>query len=198
MTNAAFNLRQQLEDLGLSQTGLARTLVEWGDPRSFDVLRRWVQRAAEEDAGPNHHIDMVLRLVRQHIERRQMLRKQVYLFETQKMMINRDLGDGRKDVTKEALDEILRQKAELDKLLKEVRPPVHVFHSKTHHERYGFCETEDGNELPAHHDWQYILGSTLQNLDPPTLGKLGPEIAADIDRWGFAVVTQGQRITNNF
>jgi hypothetical protein len=127
-----------------------------------------------------------------------MLRKQLHLFDTKKMWTTQDMGQGRHDSTEKTVAELERQKSELDILLKECKPPVYVFASKNHPDRYGFCESNTGDPLPAHDDWHYIVGSAVYEPEPPKLGKLADPIVSDITRWGFSIVSRGSVITKQF
>lgn len=113
-------LRNALRDAGLSQSGFARTLVAWGDPRPPDVVLRWVQRAiAGTETSP--HISMVIRLLNEHIERRISLRRTLRLLENGGMRSGQNTGAGWENTTAQSIAEFKRQIGELDKLLAECR-----------------------------------------------------------------------------
>ena len=111
-------LRNALRDAGLSQSGFARTLVAWGDPRPFEVLLRWVQRAvAGEEISP--HISFVLARLHEHIKSRNLARRTLRLLESGGMRSGQDIGLGWEDTTPQSIAEQKRQLGVLDKLLAE-------------------------------------------------------------------------------
>jgi hypothetical protein len=106
----------------MSQTGFARTLVAWGDPRSFDVVLRWVQRAvAGLEPGP--YPGMVIGILRRHIKDRRAKHRLLRLLESGKMRSGQNMGNGWKDTTESSIAETKRQIAELDGLLSQCRLP---------------------------------------------------------------------------
>jgi hypothetical protein len=141
---------------------------------------------------------MVLRVVRDYIGRRHTLRQQLHLFETKKIWISEAVVSDRQNATQDAICEIERQKAELDDLLKECKPPVYQFASKTFYDRYGFCERRTGGDLPAWQEWYENPGGAIYLLATPKLGKIRAPIESDINRWGFCVLAQGNCITDQF
>lgn len=123
-TSEPLDLRTTLRTLGLSQSGLARTLVAWRDPRSFNVILRWVQRAAAGDEQIPY-VQMILNTLTDHVEARAIKYRSLDMLE-RGMRTGENLGQGWRDTTAECLAETKRQIRELDALLAECQldPPV--------------------------------------------------------------------------
>ena len=116
------DLRTQLEELGLSQSGLARTLILYNDPRGFDVILRWVQRAIAGGIVDNvPYLKVMIGIVRGNLRLRDDLRKQLDLFSSGKMRSHENTGRGHRDTSSESIERLVRQIHELDGLLVECR-----------------------------------------------------------------------------
>ncbi len=116
------DLRTQLEELGLSQSGLARTLILYNDPREFDVILRWVQRAVAGGIVDNvPYLKVIMGMMRGNMELRAGLRYQLARFNNGEMHSYRNTGHGQEDVTSESIEDLERRIRDLDRLLVECR-----------------------------------------------------------------------------
>ena len=109
----------QLEELGLSLSGFARTMIAWGDPRSFNVLLRWTQRVADGPMDINNYAALVLRMLREKREHRVALRRTLALLQSGQMRSGRKRGRGWEDTTQASIDETRAQIALADYFLRE-------------------------------------------------------------------------------
>jgi hypothetical protein len=107
-------LRAALETRGLTQTGLAKTLQDWNDPRDFTVILRWIQRAISPDADPGPHVQLIINTLDQHIKRRNAVRDWI-----QKLEAGQAEGTGDPNATPQ-LAWFRSELAELDNLLRHV------------------------------------------------------------------------------
>ena len=104
----------------MTQSAFARTLVAWGDPRPFDVVLRWVQRAmAGLEPGP--YVEVVIGILRRHVEDRRLKRRTLRLLESGNMRSGSNTGAGWEDTTASSIAEMQRQIGVIDKLLAECR-----------------------------------------------------------------------------
>ena len=104
----------------MTQSAFARTLVAWGDPRPFDVVLRWVQRAvAGLEPGP--YVEVVIGILRRHVEDRRLKRRTLRLLESGNMRSGSNTGAGWEDTTASSIAEMQRQVGVIDKLLAECR-----------------------------------------------------------------------------
>jgi len=114
------DFRSALREVGLTQSAFARTLVAWGDPRPFDVVLRWVQRAmAGLEPGP--YVEVVIGILRRHVEDRRLKRRTLRLLESGNMRSGSNTGAGWEDTTASSIAEMQRQIGVIDKLLAECR-----------------------------------------------------------------------------
>ena len=117
------DIRSQIAELGLSQSGLARTFKIYNDPREFAALLRWVQRAVAQGIVEDRpYVLFMLSIIRDNLKRRDLLKSQVEMIEAGKLHSTRNLGYGPEDITAEILAILRKQIEELDRLLVECRP----------------------------------------------------------------------------
>ena len=114
------DLRSALRDVGLTQSSFARTLVSWGDPRPFDVVLRWVQRAVV-GLEPGPYVGVVLGILHRHIADRRLKRRSLRLLESGNRRSGQNLGTGWEDTTAWSIAETRRQIGVIDELLAECR-----------------------------------------------------------------------------
>jgi hypothetical protein len=115
-----YDLRAELREVGLSQSGFARTLVAWGDPRPFAVVLRWVQRAvAGLEPGP--YVEVIIGMLRRHVRDRRVKRRALRLLESSNMRSGQNLGAGWEDTTAWNIAETKRQIGVIDEMLAECR-----------------------------------------------------------------------------
>jgi hypothetical protein len=112
------DLRIALREMGMSQSGFARTLVAWGEKRPFDVVLRWIQRAIAS-GEVSFHVDLVVRLLRNHANKRKSLRHTLHVLEKGKLQIGRNTGAGWENTTAWSIAETKRQIGVLDEMLRE-------------------------------------------------------------------------------
>lgn len=114
------DFRSALREVGLTQSAFARTLVAWGDPRPFDVVLRWVQRAiAGLEPGP--YVEVVIGILRRHVADRRLKRRTLRMLESGNMRSGSNTGTGWEDTTAWSIAEMQRQIGVIDKLLAECR-----------------------------------------------------------------------------
>ncbi len=120
LPQASVDMRSALRDVGLTQSAFARTLVAWGDPRPFEVVLRWVQRAvAGLEPGP--YTQVIIGILRRHVEDRRTKRRTLRLLESGNMRCGQNVGAGWEDTTAWNIAETKRQIGVIDDLLAECR-----------------------------------------------------------------------------
>ena len=113
-------MRAALREVGLTQSGFARTLIAWGDPRPFDVVLRWIQRAVV-GLEPAPYVEVAVGILRRHVQDRRIKRRTLRLLESGNMRSGRNLGAGWEDTTAWSIAEAKRQIGVIDRLLAECR-----------------------------------------------------------------------------
>ena len=113
------SFRDQLEELGLSQAGFARTMMALGDPSPFNVLLHWTQRMSVGLADSNNYAALVLQMLREKRAHRAVLRRSLELLLSGQMRSGQDVGRGWEDTTEASIEETRAQIALADHFLKE-------------------------------------------------------------------------------